>query len=293
MTTYVDDRTGPRENPVPRHHQLIVSLFGLYARQHGGALAVATIISLMQDIGVESSGTRSSISRLKKRGVIDSVQVNGRNGYALAPSVIETFIEGDERIFHPRRAAKGDQWLLATFTVPESQRNIRHKIRSSLVRMGFGSVTPGLWIAPGHLRDAVLAYFDTRGLNEFLEFFMADHVGGADLQQNICSWWDLPALDDLYSDFLAHNRGLLESWTRRVELNSDTESDAGAFADYLILVTQWRRLPYLDPGLPIEFLPENWNAFEAEELFQKLHALLASRAERHADRAIDEHMIAG
>ena len=293
MTTNVDDRTGPRENPVPRHHQLIVSLFGLYARQHGGALAVATIISLMQDIGVESSGTRSSISRLKKRGVIDSVQVNGRNGYALAPSVIETFIEGDERIFHPRRAAKDDQWLLATFTVPESQRNIRHKIRSSLVRMGFGSVTPGLWIAPGHLRDAVLAYFDTRGLNEFLEFFMADHVGGADLQQNIGSWWDLPALDDLYSDFLARNRGLLESWTRRVELSSDSESDASAFADYLILVTQWRRLPYLDPGLPIELLPEKWNAFEAEELFQKLHTLLASRAERHADRAIDEHMLAG
>ncbi|KAA0976285.1 transcriptional regulator [Paeniglutamicibacter gangotriensis] len=293
MTTNVDDRTGPRENPVPRHHQLIVSLFGLYARQHGGALAVATIISLMQDIGVESSGTRSSISRLKKRGVIDSVQVNGRNGYALAPSVIETFIEGDERIFHPRRAAKDDQWLLATFTVPESQRNIRHKIRSSLVRMGFGSVTPGLWIAPGHLRDAVLAYFDTRGLNEFLEFFMADHVGGADLQQNIGSWWDLPALDDLYSDFLARNRGLLESWTRRVDLSSDSESDASAFADYLILVTQWRRLPYLDPGLPIELLPEKWNALEAEELFQKLHTLLASRAERHADRAIDEHMLAG
>lgn len=293
MTTNVDDRTGPRENPVPRHHQLIVSLFGLYARQHGGALAVATIISLMQDIGVESSGTRSSISRLKKRGLIDSVQVNGRNGYALAPSVIETFIEGDERIFHPRRAAKDDQWLLATFTVPESQRNIRHKIRSSLVRMGFGSVTPGLWIAPGHLRDAVLAYFDTRGLNEFLEFFMADHVGGADLQQNIGSWWDLPALDDLYSDFLARNRGLLQSWTRRVELSSDSESDASAFADYLILVTQWRRLPYLDPGLPIELLPEKWNALEAEELFQKLHTLLASRAERHADRAIDEHMLAG
>ncbi len=133
----------PAEAPVPRHHQLIVSLFGLYARRHGGALQVAAIISLMRDIGVESAGTRSSISRLKKRGIIDSVQVNNRNGYALAPSVIETFIEGDERIFHPRRANKQDQWLLATFTVPESQRNIRHMIRSSLVRMGFGSVTPG------------------------------------------------------------------------------------------------------------------------------------------------------
>ncbi|MBV1778155.1 transcriptional regulator [Paeniglutamicibacter sp. ABSL32-1] len=291
MTTHVGDRKGPSEAPVPRHHQLIVSLFGLYARQHGGALAVATIISLMQDIGVESTGTRSSISRLKKRGVIDSVQVNGRNGYALAPSVIETFIEGDERIFHPRRAKKDDQWLLATFTVPESQRNIRHKIRSSLVRMGFGSVTPGLWIAPGHLRKSVLAYFATRGLNEYLEFFMADHIGGTDPHKNIGAWWDLPALDSLYSDFLERNRGLLTTWAQRDGYRSNLESDARAFADYLVLITQWRRLPYLDPGLPIEFLPENWNALEAERLFQELHALLSPRAQRHADRAIDDNMV--
>ena len=293
MTTHVGDRKGPREPQVPRHHQLIVSLFGLYARQHGGGLAVATIIALMLDIGVESTGTRSSISRLKKRGVIDSVQVGGRNGYALASSVIETFNEGDDRIFHPRRAKKGDQWLLATFTVPESQRHIRHKIRSSLVRMGFGSVTPGLWIAPGYLRDSVLAYFDTRGLDEYLEFFMADHVGGADLHNNIGSWWDLPALDALYSDFLEHNRGILEAWLQREQLPGDHGSDARAFADYLVLITQWRRLPYLDPGLPIEFLPENWNALEAERLFQKLHALLAPRAERHADRAIENQVVAG
>lgn len=293
MTSQTGDREGPKETSVPRHHQLIVSLFGLYARQNGGGLAVATIIALMQDIGVESSGTRSSISRLKKRGVIDSVQVNGRSGYSLAPSVIETFIEGDERIFHPRRAGKGDQWLLATFTVPESQRNIRHKIRSSLVRMGFGSVTPGLWIAPGHLRDAVLSYFDTRGLNEYLEFFMADHVGGADLHKNIGAWWDLPALDALYSEFLERNRGLLDSWIQRDGLGSDPESDTRAFADYLVLITQWRRLPYLDPGLPTEFLPKNWNALEAEQLFQRLHALLAPRAERHADRAIGHRVTSG
>lgn len=286
MTSHAGGPTAPAEAPVPRHHQLIVSLFGLYARRNGGALQVAAIISLMQDIGVEPAGTRSSISRLKKRGVIDSVVVNGRSGYALAPSVIETFIEGDERIFHPRRASATDQWLLATFTVPESQRNIRHKIRSSLIRMGFGSVTPGLWIAPGHLREEVLAHFIQRGLNEYLEFFMADHVGGADLRQNIGSWWDLPALDVLYSDFLRNNVGLLASWQHADAPATDPAADARAFADYLVLITQWRRLPYLDPGLPSEFLPTDWNALGAERLFQELHALLSPRAQRHADRVI-------
>ncbi len=293
MTSPAGHRNSPIDASVPRHHQLIVSLFGLYARQHGGALPVATIISLMHDIGVESAGTRSSISRLKKRGVIDSVQVQGRSGYALAPSVIETFTEGDERIFRPRRANTEDQWLLATFTVPETHRNIRHKIRSSLIRMGFGSVTPGLWIAPGHLKDEVVAYFTRRDLNEYLEFFMADHVGDADLDKNVASWWDLPALDALYLDFLENNRGLLTSWKQQDELGATQEADSRAFADYLVLVTQWRRLPYSDPGLPSKYLPEQWNAFEAEELFQQLHVILAPRAERHASQAIDNQMPVG
>ncbi|PQZ87703.1 transcriptional regulator [Arthrobacter sp. MYb227] len=292
MTSPAGPHKAVSEPAAPRHHQLIVSLFGLYARQHGGGLQVATIISLMEDIGVGSTGTRSSISRLKKRGVIESIQVNGRSGYSLAESVIETFIEGDERIFHPHRAEVGDPWLLATFTVPESQRNIRHKIRSSLVRMGFGSVTPGLWIAPGHLRDEVLAYFARRKLNEFLEFFMADHVGGADLRQNIGSWWDLPALDSLYSDFLAHNSELFTAWKNQAELSESYEIDERAFADYLVLVTQWRRLPYLDPGLPTNYLPDDWNALEAESLFQQLHAILAPRAERHASLAIERSLAA-
>lgn len=287
MTSRVGEPTAAAEATVPRHHQLIVSLFGLYARQHEGALQVASIISLMQDVGVDPAGTRSSISRLKKRGVIDSVQVSGRSGYALAPSVIETFVEGDERIFHPRRASAADQWLLTTFTVPESQRNVRHLIRSSLIRMGFGSVTPGLWIAPGHLREEALAFFERRGLNDYLEFFMAEHVGSSDPRTSIGSWWDLPALDALYADFLNKYSDLLSFWQDPATPTAGEEMEARAFADYLVLVTLWRRLPYLDPGLPIEFLPAGWNALGAEGLFQELHALLSPRAERHASRIIN------
>lgn len=286
MTAQTKARVGAGDLTVPRHHQLIVSLFGMYARQYGGALQVATIISLMQDVGVEPAGTRSSISRLKKRGVIDSVQVRGRNGYSLSESILNTFAEGDERIFNPRRATSEDRWLLATFTVPEAQRNIRHKIRSALVRMGFGSVVPGLWIAPEHAKDAALAYFTRHGLNEYFEFFLAEHVGGAEIQKNLRSWWDLDSLEQLYCDFLNENRHRWEAWQACADTDITPELEARAFADHLILLTQWRRLPYSDPGLPAELLPEDWNALKAEDLFKDLHTLLAPLASRHAQRVI-------
>ncbi len=286
MTAQTKARVGAGDLAVPRHHQLIVSLFGMYARQHGGALQVATIISLMQDVGVEPGGTRSSISRLKKRGVIESVQVRGRNGYCLSESVLNTFAEGDERIFNPHRATTQDRWLLATFTVPEAQRNIRHKIRSALVRMGFGSVVPGLWIAPEHAKDAALAYFTRHGLNEYFEFFLAEHIGGAENQKNLRSWWDLDSLDKLYSDFLKENQDRWETWQACTEKDITAELEVRAFADHLILLTQWRRLPYSDPGLPAELLPAEWNALKAEALFKNLHTLLAPSAARHAQRVI-------
>lgn len=286
MTPRTEQPSGGSENSTPRHHQLIISLFGLYARAYGGELQVSTIISLMNDLGVESAGVRSSISRLKKRGVIDSVKVNNRNGYALSPSALSAFAEGDERIFTPRRATADSRWLLATFTVPESQRSIRHKIRSTLVRMGFGAVAPGLWIAPEHLKDEALSYFDRHGMADYFEFFLAEHVGSHDLAKNMGIWWDLESLDSLYSEFLETNRPLLEKWTKIPTAQESEDLDAEAFADYLVLITQWRRLPYSDPGLPAELLPEGWNAIAASDLFQQLHEIIGFRASRHAERAI-------
>lgn len=274
-----------QEAAAPRHHQLIVTLFGLYARTPGGGIPVATIIRLLQDAGVGPAGVRSSISRLKKRGVLESVVVHGRNGYALSAGLDDTFREGDERIFHPRRAAADDPWLLATFTVPESQRSIRHKIRSALVRMGFGSVTPGLWIAPGHLRPAVISYFEKRGLDCYLEFFLADHVGSSDMRANVAQWWDLPAMESQYADFIRTQKPLLEDW---MSGDGGPGAEARAFVDHLTMVTQWRRLPYLDPGLPAELLSDDWNALEAHELFSSLHTLLSPLAEAHAAAVIKE-----
>ena len=40
-----------------------------------------------------------------------------------------------------------------------------------------------------------------------------------------------------------------------------------AFGGYVRLLTDWRRLPYLDPGLPAELLPADWTGIRAADLF--------------------------
>ncbi len=69
------------------------------------------------------------------------------------------------------------------------------------------------------------------------------------------------------------------SLTDRSPQQGDTD-DGAAFADYVRVLTAWRRLPYLDPGLAPELLPPDWSGARAAELFFTLHARLAEPAHR-------------
>ena len=48
------------------------------------------------------------------------------------------------------------------------------------------------------------------------------------------------------------------------------------------MLTAWRRLPYLDPGLPLEHLPDDWSGIEAGALFTALDRRLRTSAHQHA-----------
>lgn len=276
--------TAPRQ--APRHQQLIVTIYGLYGRPNGGVMPVSVLISMLDDLGVESSGVRSSVSRLKRRGVLESVKQGGVAAYRLAPNLEDVFQEGDRRIFSPRRATAADRWLLIAFSVPESQRHLRHQLRSMLTRMGFGSVTPGLWVAPGNTYEEIRHQLERAGLTEYVEFFAAEHLTSDHVRDKVSQWWDLPALEALYAEFIDRFAPVLERWESPEAPKPGPEADRAAFADYIQLLTQWRRLPYLDPGLPEEFLPEGWHGLTAERIFAELHRVLSGPSRQHAERLL-------
>ncbi|GAA4881199.1 PaaX family transcriptional regulator C-terminal domain-containing protein [Actinomycetospora straminea] len=262
------------ESPSATPRALIVSLFGLYARDLGGWLSVATIVRLMADLGVDEQATRSAVFRLKKRGWLDAEKEGRTAGYRASPEALAILAEGDERIFGRRRATADDGWLLVVFSVPESERDKRHRLRTTLARLGLGTVGPGTWVAPGHLDEAVLGALDRGGLRQFTDVFRADHLSPAPPRDTIAAWWDLEALQTTYADYL-----------RRFSAVADHEPDEPdgprAFADYVPAVTAWRRLPYLDPGLPLEALPEDWIGVRAEALFARFRERLAAPAAAH------------
>jgi phenylacetic acid degradation operon negative regulatory protein len=272
------DAPGAPRGAQPR--QLIVTVYGLYSRSEGGWMSVASLISLLADLGVDEPAVRSSISRLKRRGILHASRRAGAAGYALSDEALAILEEGDLRIFRRERASLADGWLLAVFSVPEAQRQRRHVLRSQLARLGFGTAAPGVWIAPAYLHDATAEMLRRLGLDSYADLFRADHVAFGELAPKVRQWWDLDLLEKLYGQFLDANEPLLRRWRSR------PKQEREAFADYVRVLTDWRRLPYLDPGLPAELLPPNWVGIRAADLFFTLQSQLVAAASAHVAQVL-------
>jgi phenylacetic acid degradation operon negative regulatory protein len=256
-----------------RLRNLIVTVYGLYARSDGGWLSVAALIRLLADLGVDEPAVRSAISRLKRRGILEARRQEGSAGYQLSAEALAILREGDARIFRRRRAVLADGWLLAVFSVPEAERHRRHVLRSELTRLGFGMVAPGVWIVPAHPDDATAETLQRLGLDSYADLFHADHLAFGDPADKIGRWWDL---DELQGRYLAFSQAY-EPVLARLQCSGPCR-DGEAFAQYVRVLTDWRQLPYLDPGLPAELLPAGWIGIRAAEEFFALRSILEEPA---------------
>lgn len=118
-----------------------------------------------------------------------------------------------------------------------------------------------------------------RGLSEYVHLFAADYAAFSDLPGTVSSWWDFPAIQDQYATFTDAYGPVAAGLAQQPETDG-----AEAFRHYVPMLTQWRRLPYLDPGLPSELLPPDWNAVAARQMFQQLHEVLATPSLRHVQQ---------
>ncbi|MGW3071840.1 MULTISPECIES: PaaX family transcriptional regulator [unclassified Kitasatospora] len=264
----------------PRPSSLIHTVYGEFVRRLGGWISIADLIALLAELDVDGPAVRSATSRLKKAGTLLQER-RGGTGYRLAGAMEPVFEEGDRRIFHSLEpAVLADGWVVAVFSVPESARAHRHQLRSRLSWLGFGNAAPGVWLAPARLLPDARRLLDRLGLSAYVHLFLsAEYAGFADPRTAVAGWWDLPAIEAQYAAFSDAWRPAAEKLRGRPSIDP-----AEAFRDYVSMLTRWRRLPYLDPGLPAQLLPADWNAVPARAVFTELHGLLAEPSLRYVEK---------
>ena len=281
-------RTGMETRPSKlQHQQLIVTLYGLYGRATGGTFPVAVLVDMLGALGIEPPAVRSTVSRLKRNGVLVSRRDARAASYSLSADVLDAFEEGDQRIYAPERSHPNDPWSLVIFSVPEAERNRRYELRTELNSLGFGAVGAGVAIAPSNVLPQAMVRLKDRGLDRYVEYFSADYLSQQDIRAKVPQWWDLQELDEQYREFLGLYGAAEAQWSARLPEGGGAAEPGGelareAFAFYVPMLTLWRRFPYRDPNLPLEFLPDGWKAPAAKQAFWAIDALLAPVAKAYA-----------
>ncbi|MES4887338.1 PaaX family transcriptional regulator C-terminal domain-containing protein [Streptomyces sp. NPDC096012] len=252
------------EQHAPR--SLIVTLYGAYGRFMPGPVPVAELIRLLAAVGVDAPSVRSSVSRLKRRGLLLPARTgSGAAGYELSPEARQLLDDGDRRIY-ATAPPEDEGWVLAVFSVPESERQKRHVLRSRLAGLGFGTAAPGVWIAPARLYEETRHTLRRLHLDPYVDFFRGEHLGFAATAGVVGRWWDLAAIAKEHERFLDAHAPVLHAWEHR----PDTPPEE-AYRDYLLALDSWRHLPYTDPGLPTHLLPADWPGVRSAAVFRALH----------------------
>jgi phenylacetic acid degradation operon negative regulatory protein len=224
---------------------------------------------------VEAKAARQALARTAAEGLLSSTRHGRRVRWQLTEAGEALLTEGTERIYgFMRNPHQWDgRWLVVTVGVPESQRQLRHRLRTRLTWLGVGSPSPGLWIVPDAGKEA-----EVRSVIEELDLSMrafawtGTSAGIGDPATLLKAAWDLDDVEKRYLAFIEQ----LEA--------ASVSSDEDAFVHQVQLIQDWRRFPFLDPDLPVELLDHDWPGPRAAAAFHDRRNRWHRRAQDCWDR---------
>lgn len=267
-----------------RSKSLIFDIYGAFIRDFGGWVAIADLLVLLGDLDVDEQAVRSSVSRFTRRDLLVRESRAGQAGYALSESALMILEEGDDRIYQRLApAAIEEGWSLVTFSVPENLRADRHQLRSRLTWLGYGNFGSGIWIAPRRILERTTEVVSDLGLTGYVDIFEGHYQAFGDLEELVQRCWDLDGLRKAYRSYLVDFEPVARAWAETVDPVTDRRA---AFRDYVSALHRWRKLPFLDPGLPPQLLPADWEGKSAADLFNDLRSRLEPLARSYVASVI-------
>lgn len=251
---------------------LLLTILGEFVHPRHTSVWTATLLESLVAVRVEEKAARQALTRTGSEGLLTSTRHGRRVLWALTPAGAELLEEGTRRIYGFMRGRQpwDGRWLVLSLPIPETQRGLRHRLRTRLTWLGLGSPTSGLWVTPDATK-APLVHAAVRelGLESQAFAWIGPASGIGDEARLLTDAWDLADVEDRYLAFLTGFR------TR------EANAPAGAFVAQVEVVQEWRRFPFLDPDLPSELLDHDWPGPRAAAAFHDRHSAwhLAAQAE--------------
>jgi phenylacetic acid degradation operon negative regulatory protein len=259
-----------RETGAASARSLLLTVLGEFVLPHDHTGWTGALVSALAEVGVEEKAARQALTRTAAEDLLRAEREGRRTRWHLTPRGVQLLTEGAERIYGFGREVEDwdGRWLVVVVSVPETQRQLRHSLRTRLTWAGLGSPTPGLWVTPDASKEkavgAVIAALGVEALS-----FVGPFGQIGEEHRVVSQAWALDDVEQRYRDFL------------KAFASSRTGSPADAFRSQVQLVQQWRRFPFLDPGLPAELLHPGWPGNKAADLFHSRHDRWHSAAQAY------------
>ncbi|MGH8996438.1 MAG: PaaX family transcriptional regulator [Acidimicrobiales bacterium] len=277
MAALVDDAASglhlPRTQAGSQPQHLLLTLLGDYFLDAADHIPSASLVSLLQEFGITSAGSRAALSRLSRRGLLSNAKTGRHTSYRLTEQAAAVLREASIHIlrFGAVERAWSGRWTVVAFSVPEPERQSRPALRARLRWLGYAPLYDGVWISPHPPTDEVdrvLRELEIRASTVFVGEILERTGGSPPL-----SAWDLDQLRGVYTDFIAEF-GLL-----RDRVSAGAVGAAEGLVARTTIMDRWRHMPNLDPELPNALLPGDWPRPAARRVFVDIYDGLGALAE--------------
>jgi len=255
-----------------RTWSIIITIYGDAIVPRGGCAWLGTLLAFFRAVGLSDGLVRTAMSRLASDGWLERSRVGRNSFYRLAEKGQETFRQASEQIYALRSPAWSGHFEMVLLDGGAD----REAVRSAMETAGFGTVAPGLWLAPGGTK-----------LPEVASGALRFKAGGGPVADRALAarCWPLDATAEAYRRFLSAFEPL-----RAALAAGERLSDLDALVARVLLIHEYRRVVLRDPMLPADILPGGWPGATARSLCADIYRRVLPASERWLDqKASDEN----
>jgi len=273
--TVLEERPASRrlETGAPSTRSLLLTILGEFVFPRGLPVWTAAFVAALAAVGVEEKAARQALARTAAEGIIVPGRVGRRTRWMLSDAGRTLLTDGTRRIYGFMREQRrwDGRWLVLAVSVPETQRQLRHRLRTRLTWAGMGSPAAGLWVIPYADRAPEVARIVSElGIGAGAMSWIGE-AGGIGRPEDVvaAAWTSLDDVEREYDEFVA-------AFGKR-----RANTPAAVFGAQVDLVQAWRRFPFIDPALPVELLDHDWPGQRAAAVFHGCHERWHRRAQAH------------
>jgi phenylacetic acid degradation operon negative regulatory protein len=259
---------------------VLISFFSDFVVAHGGAITLGSLVEAGALVGISEQAMRSSVNRHVADGWLCTVAQGRRSICRFSERGQKRHDVISRRIFlNDHRDWSGEWDMIATNIVANDP--LRH---ADLVRdiqwAGFGKLSENVFVRPKLDGKKPCCSVE---LKDMLDASMVCFTGvnkkctpDSALRLMLKTVWDLELVQARYERFINIYQPLLKWVLKARELAGET-----SFTIRSMLIHDYRRVRLLDPLLPKELVPANWNGEKAFSIARELYERLASPSEHY------------